>query len=92
MNLPPGIEKLWTGLVPIALPVWVTGFVILLGKPAALYNFLELQPIRDRWGSWTGVLTPLLLHFLVFSSTSGRAGNSGSIVCGDALSRSDRDI
>jgi hypothetical protein len=56
MNLPPGIEKLWTGLVPIAFPVWISGLVILLW-PARVYDFLELQPIRDKWGPLVGVLT-----------------------------------
>ena len=75
MNLPPGIEKLWTGLVPIAFPVWISGLVILLW-PARVYDFLELQPIRDKWGSVGWRTYTLLLHALVLRARLARAAFS----------------
>jgi hypothetical protein len=68
MNVPPGLERLWRGLVPIAFPVWITGLAILSGWPSRLYDFLALQPIRDRWGPWIGVVTLFFFMLWVYES------------------------
>ena len=66
MNLSVSVEKFWVGLSLIAFPVWVTGLAILLGRPAWLYNLLALQPIRDQWRPWIGVLTVFFFALWVY--------------------------
>lgn len=56
-ELSKSVEQSLNRLITIAWPIWVSGALILGGKPSWLFDFLHLRPVPERWAPWIGILT-----------------------------------